>query len=304
MDSDLDDDEFETSVEETKKSTIQVPETQQKKRGRKKKYVIESLKKLKSNDKEHDKVEFDIHDSNNNNSANSDKKTLVSFGSLNITIHKKEPECSTKIRKFFDEKFELNDTEKVPSVLIQDDTSFNDPTTNEDTSRIQNHKQVNDVHNTISQINNGTFTSGSSLLNNNFKILDSTWPTKTNVYCYWCCHPFDNQPLPCPISYNDITNKFNVTGNFCSWGCVSAYSIDRYKSLTYVYLMYKKILNESGNDDKDNETTLPIALPKYTLKIFGGNMNIDEFRSHNLKTKNVIISNKIVNVVNNYIIEV
>ena len=49
-------------------------------------------------------------------------------------------------------------------------------------------------------------------------------PYQTSIYCWWCCHPFDNIPFVLPIRYDKET--FHVTGCFCSPECGAAYNQD------------------------------------------------------------------------------
>lgn len=108
---------------------------------------------------------------------------------------------------------------------------------------------------------------------------DKNWPVKTNVFCWWCCHSFESIPIPIPISYDERQDKFKVYGNFCSFSCARAYlknetplykNCDNYQLLNY--MEYKC----TGKYDKNNT----LAPPKYTLKIFGGHLDIKDFREN------------------------
>ena len=109
---------------------------------------------------------------------------------------------------------------------------------------------------------------------------------KTNVYCWWCCHPFDCTPRVLPTSYNRKKDTFTYTGNFCSWACVRAYS-----------------LNDISIRNAHDHSTLSLfihrlygtfytgkAPPRQYLKIFGGNMSIYEFREASEKFEYTNIS--------------
>ena len=161
----------------------------------------------------------------------------------------------------FDTEFNLNETEKVPNILIQEDS--------------ENKNKLKDI--------------------NYFKIMNmNSWPDKTDLWCYWCCHPFEDQPVPCPINFNKETNKFDTVGIFCSWACASAYSKEYYNSMSYIYLFRKTM------DPEFDMSLIKIAPSKICLKVFGGNMSIDEFRSNK---EIVYISDKIINNINQYIIK-
>ena len=107
------------------------------------------------------------------------------------------------------------------------------------------------------------------------------WPSKTNIYCFWCVFPFNNTPCAIPKKY--IEDTFYVYGCFCSPECAAAYIFDNkssdtvWEQYTLLNLLYKDIYGSSR---------IKIALPRNSLQIFGGYMSIDEFRSfHNNKYK-------------------
>lgn len=105
------------------------------------------------------------------------------------------------------------------------------------------------------------------------------WPSSSNIKCLWCCHNFDSIPCALPMKYfNDI---FYVFGNFCSPECAAAYNFEsndedkelweRYTLLNYLYSI---IL------DKPN-IYIKLAPSRLSLKIFGGLLDINEFRECN-----------------------
>ena len=111
-------------------------------------------------------------------------------------------------------------------------------------------------------------------------------PLKTDVYCYWCCHPFDNRP--CPLPYKYIDNVFHVYGCFCSPECATAYNFsqntlqnDIWERYSLINLLYGKLYN---NVDK-----IKLAAPRNILRIFGGELNIHEFRKLNKNYKKKFI---------------
>jgi len=110
------------------------------------------------------------------------------------------------------------------------------------------------------------------------------WKNKTNVYCWWCCHVFDNIPFGIPIKYKD--EKFHVSGCFCSLECASSYNFNDNNGVQDVWECYSLInLLSQKIGYKD---IVKLAPHKVCLKIFGGKLNIDEFR--NMTNKNKIIN--------------
>ncbi len=108
----------------------------------------------------------------------------------------------------------------------------------------------------------------------------NSWPETTNTHCWWCCHQFDNTPCALPEVYRK--EKFHVCGVFCSFNCAASYNFskndgdDMWIRYNLLNLMYKKLYNVKF-------VKIGLAPPRETLKIFGGYMNIDEFRESCLK---------------------
>jgi hypothetical protein len=102
------------------------------------------------------------------------------------------------------------------------------------------------------------------------------WPAKTDVYCYWCCHPFDSTPLPMPHEYDELRDIFKVSGNFCSWACMKSYNGKHtgYRSpiVSLNILLMKRRLHGKMEAFKG-------APPREKLRIFGGSMSVEEFRN-------------------------
>ena len=136
-------------------------------------------------------------------------------------------------------------------------------------------KKYNNVH--ISTKLYNTFQS--------FLANDNKWPIQSDIYCMWCVHQFDNIPCGIPIKY--VNNKFHLKGCFCSFNCAAAYIFDKndynkWEQYSLLNLLCKKILNI-----KDN---IKLSPPRETLKIFGGILNINEYRN---KLNNINIDYKL-----------
>jgi len=97
-----------------------------------------------------------------------------------------------------------------------------------------------------------------------------------NINCFWCCHQFVSRPIFMPMSYNHKKEQFNVKGCFCSFNCCMAYMDDsvKYKGKRYLLShMYRVFTKDMAPLD------ISPAPPRELLKIFGGCLTIDEFRS-------------------------
>lgn len=89
--------------------------------------------------------------------------------------------------------------------------------------------------------------------------------------CWWCCHFFEWDTLHFPYAFK--SNIFYTTGHFCSWECMKAYAIDKNRlgECEYITLMRKRMEGKISMTKK--------APTRYSLKMFGGTMSIDEFRN-------------------------
>jgi hypothetical protein len=101
-----------------------------------------------------------------------------------------------------------------------------------------------------------------------------TIPLTSDAACFWCCHTFNNRPVVLPI--RDTGEHLQVTGNFCCPECASAYLFDmrqdshtRWEQLALLYRVYGEMCNGKIHP----------APARTALKLFGGNLSIQEYRS-------------------------
>jgi hypothetical protein len=119
-------------------------------------------------------------------------------------------------------------------------------------------------------------------------IENKEWLEKTDICCWWCCHNFDTVPLGLPINYNTINDKFQVKGIFCSFACIVAYkNTIKYKNNNIGYLIKYLYIKLTGAKLSDSIHAAP---SRCSLKMFGGELSIEEFR-------NAFNENKIYNLV-------
>ena len=105
------------------------------------------------------------------------------------------------------------------------------------------------------------------------------FPKRTKVHCWWCRHPFSSQPIGIPYRRNKGKATYVCFGNFCSFECAAAFSVESRSVQINVFagsllcLMRKDIL----------KIPLSVALRKAphwaSLKAYGGHLSIEEFRS-------------------------
>lgn len=111
--------------------------------------------------------------------------------------------------------------------------------------------------------------------NDNFE----TYPEKTDICCWWCCHNFNTIPISLPYKYSN--EKFHSYGVFCSFNCAAAYNFNNddhnsYERYMLLNLLYQKVTN------KKVPVKINLSPPKELLKSFGGYLSIDEYRKNNI----------------------
>jgi hypothetical protein len=153
-------------------------------------------------------------------------------------------------------------------------------------------------------------------MDNNY-VDSEKWIDNTDTCCWWCCHKFDSIPIGLPVGYNDKIKKFQVKGIFCSFACILAYNDDTNNNKnTLINALYKKLTGGVRINSKDDyirilkndlklkglymdkyiteyvdalssiiDDSLTKAPPRCALKIFGGRLNIEEFRNASKERK-------------------
>ena len=119
------------------------------------------------------------------------------------------------------------------------------------------------------------------------------WPYKTDIHCWWCCHQFDSIPIGMPLKIKK-NGTFQVIGCFCSFNCIIAYSNNnKHNNIGLIQSLFRKLLDEPVfkfyESSNKCESQLKSAPPRETLKIFGGNLTIEQFRDSFNHYKNYTI---------------
>ncbi len=246
-----------------------------KKRGRKKKCDIDALHKItgysnvgESIDMIDNKINFSECNENFDKDLPSQK---ISFGNLSIIVQNAKKEDPKEIqKKLFDrskEKYNVYDEKKQICSL-----NFSD--SEEESDSDEEEKNVKKKYKVISNKNINKNIKFTGIMKHYDSINDTEGkviPKKTDIWCWYCSHSFNTQPLFLPIRF--YKDRYEITGNFCSWGCVKAYSSKRYQG-KYNRLIQKYFKNLTG------ESFLIKSSPEISvLKVFGGNMTIEEFRN-------------------------
>lgn len=171
----------------------------------------------------------------------------------------------------------LNDfsSENIEITIQHEDNWFQNKYNIEENSHqemIDSIKKKRDSEIEIDNLDQNTIRSSYFL--NHFK---NGWPQSTSIYCWWCCHPFKGCPCAIPKEYTN--NVFHTYGIFCSPECAAAHNfkegVNVWEQYSLLNLLYKRLY-----DDKNLK--IKLAPDKKLLNIFGGSLNIKEFRKLNL----------------------
>ena len=101
------------------------------------------------------------------------------------------------------------------------------------------------------------------------------YPATTDQWCWHCCHPFDTQPLPLPIKYDDRRDVFHVMGTFCSWACMKTFNAETSSYMKAVTANNITLLRKRCTGQLSSVRPAP---PRVALRVFGGTMSIEQFR--------------------------
>lgn len=105
--------------------------------------------------------------------------------------------------------------------------------------------------------------------NKTYHPIHINWGQKTNLHCWWCCYPFETSACKIPVN-----NR--AYGCFCSLNCCLAYANVHFSFQRWHIVSNIKQLHNQIHPGKD----LKSAPPRESLKIFGGCLNIQDFRKN------------------------
>ena len=100
----------------------------------------------------------------------------------------------------------------------------------------------------------------------------NTVPESTTAACFWCCGAFEGHPIVLPTQ--EEYGVYSVYGNFCTTSCGLSYLLNehvdpqvRWERQALFHRMYKQ------------STTIQPAPPKESLRLFGGPLSHEQYRS-------------------------
>lgn len=109
------------------------------------------------------------------------------------------------------------------------------------------------------------------------QIFKDKLPQSTDIWCWWCCHSFDSIPVAMPYEYNITRDSFVLVGTFCSLSCCKSYILESpHYNKPIIIANLKMLSKRMGLNYKDRITPAP---PRQLLKVFGGYLDIDEYRT-------------------------
>jgi hypothetical protein len=107
--------------------------------------------------------------------------------------------------------------------------------------------------------------------------------------CFWCCHHFEWTACILPISYDVYNNTYSCEGNFCSPECALAYNYSDNKVSDSTKWNRHALLGHLYADLYSNRELSP-APPRNLLRLFGGQLDIQQYRDYITGDNNIVLS--------------
>ena len=125
-------------------------------------------------------------------------------------------------------------------------------------------------------------------------------PDKTEIACFWDCHSFSSPP--CAIPSHIVNETWHMYGNFCSPECAAAY-LFKERADHHVQWERYALLNTLYSEDAEIPTNSPKGIrpapPREVLRMFGGSMDISEYRAlvHEKKLRADVLTPPMVSII-------
>lgn len=110
-----------------------------------------------------------------------------------------------------------------------------------------------------------------------------------NLCCYWCCHNIDYKMYGMPIRYDSINNTYMVYGTFCSLQCANAFNFSTHNGSDKVWEVNSLIQMMAKKYGYD--FFIRPAPSRYLLKMFNGNLDIEDFREMHKNNETTYVLN-------------
>lgn len=115
-------------------------------------------------------------------------------------------------------------------------------------------------------------------------------------WCWYCCHVFDWKAIGCPIHYNPHKKIMTLFGFFCSLECALAYGMKQINGFlkqricNFIIILRKSLARANNIHLSTSECNVIAAEDIAVLKVFGGWMEINEFRQKYCNSSNQVQS--------------
>lgn len=122
-------------------------------------------------------------------------------------------------------------------------------------------------------------------------ILDKVVADRYNeqTCCFWCCHKFSWSAVVIPMSYDSYKNLYTCEGHFCSPECALAHIYaDNRLSESAKWNRHSLLRHLYGDLYRDRG--LSPAPPRTLLRMFGGPLDIEQYREYTYGDNNIVLS--------------
>jgi hypothetical protein len=125
-------------------------------------------------------------------------------------------------------------------------------------------------------------------------------PEKTDTACFWCCHGFTSTPVAIPSHILD--EVWYMYGSFCSPECATSYLFkERIDNNTQWerYALLNSLYSDDAEVPQGAASGIRPAPPRETLRMFGGGMDISEYRAlvHEKKLRVDVLTPPMVSII-------
>jgi hypothetical protein len=107
--------------------------------------------------------------------------------------------------------------------------------------------------------------------------------------CFWCCHGFSWSPCVLPKTYDAYKNVYTVEGHFCSPECALSYNYADNRTSDSTKWSQHALLG-SLYSELYKERILSPAPPRTLLRMFGGPLDIAQFREYTVGENYIVHS--------------
>jgi hypothetical protein len=105
--------------------------------------------------------------------------------------------------------------------------------------------------------------------------------------CFWCCHPFSWKASVLPSSYDAYENMYTCEGHFCSPECAMA-TLYADPGLSDTTRWSRHALLSDLYRSLYRTRELTPAPPRATLRLFGGPLDIEQFRQYTASSDDIV----------------